>query len=299
MKAYSFLSQGFSGLLRVAGNALFGKCRPLVGGIAITDRCNLHCLQCAVSNRGMPDMGLDEILTGLKRLREMGIRALFVEGGEPFLWQDGENELEDVVANARIMGFRSIVVYTNGTFPIETSADAVFVSLDGLKHTNDRLRGKSYDAVVSNIKDSPHPKLLINFTINRTNEPEIEPFCDEVSRIDHIRGVFFYFYTPYRGADDFFLDREERAGVIERILRLKSTGCRILNSAAALRGVRDDTWDRPTSLCYLYADNRLYRCCRHIGNEDTCRNCGYLGYAELHFMARLRPSAILSAARCL
>jgi len=229
----------------------------------------------------------------------MGIRSVFVEGGEPFLWRCGKRGLEDVVLAARAIGLRLVTLYTNGTLPIETSADTVFVSLDGLKETNDSLRGPVYDRVMGNIDSSSHPNILINYTINTRNRCDIEPFCQAIGAHPNIKGVFFHFHTPYYGVDDLFLDLEQRRVTIERISRLKRKGRPILNSAACLRAVARDRWKRPSRLCYVYAHSRLYQCCRAIGRQDACRNCGYLGYPEIIQILKLRPSAVLAAMRYL
>jgi hypothetical protein len=120
--------------------------------------------------------------------------------------------------------------------------------------------------------------------------------------VENIRGIFFYFYTPnnpFDGRDELFLDHERRALIIERLFVLKSNGFPVLNSRAALKGVQKNRWDRPSDLCYLYANNELYQCCRTVGNQEICAGCGYLGYAELHYISRLKPSAILAAMKSL
>jgi phosphosulfolactate synthase (CoM biosynthesis protein A) len=48
-----------------------------------------------------------------------------------------DKKLEDLIKLARNMGFIAVSIYTNGTFKINTSADTLFVSIDGLKKTND------------------------------------------------------------------------------------------------------------------------------------------------------------------
>ncbi len=268
---------------------------PFIGGLVINEKCNLRCKQCDVANRNIPDLTYGDIENGLRIFHDKGIRSVFIEGGEPFLWRDGRYRLDDVVKLARKTGFHLVSLYTNGTFPIEVSADSVFVSLDGLKETNNELRGDSYDKAIGNIKNSKHPNIIINFTINTKNQEQIEDFCGEMRRIKQIRGIFFYFHTPYYGFDELFLNLDEKRRVIKRISALKKKGYSIFNSSACLRGVYNDNWKRPSGLCYVYADNKLYQCCRAFGNEQACKNCGYLGYPEIIHILKLRASAVISA----
>lgn len=281
------------------GHTLGRRTGPLIGGIALGDSCNLHCLQCSVSNRGIADLTYAEVRAGLESLRKMGARLLYVEGGEPYVWRDGSFELEDVVRLARTLGFPGVVVYTNGTFPIRTSADAVFVSLDGMRETNDRLRGRSFDRVMRTLESAAHPNVVLNFTINRLNAGEITRISELARDLPTVRGVSFYCYTPGGSHPELLLARDEKRRAMTRLLALKRAGLPIMNSFAALRRVRDDTWRRPTDSCYLYAERAMYRCCRLIGNPDACRECGYLGYAELDCIARLQPGAIYEAARAM
>lgn len=274
---------------------LFHKEIPFIGGLVINEKCNLRCKQCDVANRDIPDLSHKDVRRGLQIFYDKGIRSVFIEGGEPFLWRDGDYRLEDIVELARKIGFHLVSVYTNGTLPIRVSTDSVFVSLDGLRETDNELRNNSFDKVIKNIKASKHPNIIINFTINRANQSEIEEFCDVMRRIDQIRGIFFYFHTPYYGYDKLFLNLEEKRAIINRIIALKRRGYRIFNSSACLKGIYEDNWVRPSKLCYVYADNKLYQCCRAIGNSDACRNCGYLGYPEIIYILKLRPTAIIAA----
>jgi len=292
---YNLLSFYLLSIKYIILSKVFGKELPFIGGIVINESCNLNCLHCSVANRDIPDLTFEEVEIGLRRLYVMGIRYLYIEGGEPFLWRDNNKSLKDVIRLAREIGFRFIVVYTNGTFPIIADANTVFVSLDGLKDTHNKIRGNTYDRIISNIIKSPHKKLLINYTINKKNEKEIEQFCDEISKIKKIKGIFFYFYTPSAGIDDLFLGLDERKNIIKRILNLKKTGYKILNSKAALMGIYTDSWKRPNKLSYLYANKKLYQCCRSIGNSEICKHCGYLGLTEIYYIAKFNPNAIFTA----
>ena len=274
---------------------MFHREIPFIGGLVINEKCNLRCKQCDIANRDIPDLSYEDVRRGLQIFYDKGIRSVFIEGGEPFLWRDGNYRLDDVVQLARKIGFYLVSVYTNGTLPIKVSTDSVFVSLDGLRETDNELRSNSFDRVIENIKASNHDNIIINFTINRANQSEIEEFCDFMKRIKKVRGIFFYFHTPYYGYDELFLSLEEKRPIIKRIIALKRRGYRIFNSSACLKGIYEDNWLRPSKLCYVYADNKLYQCCRAIGNSDACTNCGYLGYPEIIYILRLRPTAIISA----
>src|SRR5574342_728589 len=65
------------------------RVEPLIYGIALTDRCNLACRGCHVSNTGRRDMTWDEVLAALQNARARGFRELYFSGGEPMLWRDG------------------------------------------------------------------------------------------------------------------------------------------------------------------------------------------------------------------
>lgn len=274
---------------------IFRREIPFIGGLVINEKCNLSCRQCDVSNRNIPDLTYEDIKRGLQVFYDRGIRSVFIEGGEPFLWRDVGYRLEDVVKLARKIGFWLVSVYTNGTFPINVSTGSIFVSLDGLKETNNKLRGNVFDKVIQNIKESKYPNIIINFTINSVNQSEIERFCEEMGKIKQVRGIFFYFHTPYYGFDELFVNLDEKRKIIKRIIALKRKGYKIFNSLACLKGVYNDNWPRPSRLCYVYANNQLYQCCRAYGNNETCKNCGYLGYPEIIYILKLRPTAIVSA----
>lgn len=295
MKGLSKISFYKSSFVYIIKTILFRKEIPFIGGIAINDRCNLNCQYCSVSNRNIPDLSFKKIRNVLNDLYNRGMKYLYLEGGEPFLWKDSSKNLEDIIQLARDIGFRFITIYTNGTFPIKTKADTVFVSLDGLEHINKKTRSNGFERIISNIKKSNHKKIIINCTLSSKNKDEIENFCDELSIIKNIKGIFFYFYTPTNEVDDLYLNIETKRKIIKRILRLKQKGYKILNSKGALKSVYDNSWKKPNGLSYLFAENKLFKCCRMIGNETICKDCGYLGLAEIFQLTKLNLNAVFTA----
>jgi MoaA/NifB/PqqE/SkfB family radical SAM enzyme len=202
--------------------------------------------------------------------------------------------IEHVVEYAHQVGYLTVVIYTNGTFPMGTSADTVFISLDGLQPTHDYLRGTSFNRIMDNIHASTHTSLFINFTINAFNKNELECFCSYIDSIKKIRGTFFYFHTPYYGQDDLYIEPAERAAILRNLLKYQHK-YRILNSRAGLRSALRNDWKRPLDMCLVYEKETLYQCCRYSGDPELCRNCGYLSYAEIDQTLRLKPSAVLNA----
>ena len=282
------------GLKFVIDYQLFRKIQPLIRGLVLTNRCNLQCRHCKVASRGQGDLRFDQVRAAIDSFYEQGGRCLYLEGGEPFIWRDGQHSLDDVVDYAHRLGYLTVVVYTNGTFPIQTSADMVFVSVDGLRGTHDALRGETFDRIMGNIWSSGHPSLYVNYTINHENKDEIGAFCEVVERIDPIRGVFFYFHTPYYGRDELYIELDERRRILHRLLEYRKR-YRILNSQAGLRSALRNDWQRPLGICSVYEEGVVYPCCRQSDDPALCRDCGYLSYAEIDQTLKLKPSAVLNA----
>jgi MoaA/NifB/PqqE/SkfB family radical SAM enzyme len=284
------------GLRFVVGHHLLGRTPPLIRGLVLTNRCNLRCQHCRVDARGPLDLSFAEVVAAIDAFHREGGRCLYLEGGEPFLWHDGPQGLDDIVGYAHGLRFLTVVVYTNGTLPIRTSADMVFVSVDGLRDTHDALRGKSFDRIMGNIRDSTHPSLYINYTINSRNKEDLRAFCEHVQGIERIRGTFFYFHTPYYGYDELYVEPPEKRRILQQLLEL-GREYRILNSRAGLQSASRNDWKRPLQICSVYEKGTVFECCRFRGDPELCRDCGYLSYAEIDQTLKLKPSALLNAVK--
>jgi MoaA/NifB/PqqE/SkfB family radical SAM enzyme len=282
------------GLRYVLSYRLLANPAPLICGLNLHNRCNLKCHHCRITERSDESLTFEDSKKKLDLFYNEGGRTVYFEGGEPFLWHDGKYKLEDLVRYARCKGYLSSVVYTNGTFPIETSADTVFISIDGLKDTNDHLRGSSFDRVIENINRSDHSSQYINFTINNLNKNEILDFCEFINGFNKIKGIFFYFHTPYYGYDELYIDRRQREKILETLIRNKRR-YKILNSYAGLKSALRNDWERPLEICRIYEGEKVFTCCRFEGNKDLCSNCGYLSYAEINQVLKFKTSAIWNA----
>jgi len=269
---------------------------PLIYGIVVTDRCNLSCRGCAVSNTGRPDMTWNRLVEAMGGAWNRGFRELYFSGGEPMLWHDGERTIEDAIAEAKRMGFFHVHVYTNGTLGLDTSADLVWVSMDGLPGTFDARRGDHFDRVEHAVRNEPHPKAAVIYVVDRNTAAGIEPFLRWVRETRFpVVGVMFYFHTPYYGRDELLMTGEERAPVIDRILDCIRMGLPVVNSRAGLVALKTGRWPRRLPIAYVLDVDGEHVCCR--ADDDVCVDCGYAACTEITETQRLRPSAVLGMTR--
>jgi sulfatase maturation enzyme AslB (radical SAM superfamily) len=268
----------------------------LIYGIALTDRCNLACRGCRVANTGRPDMSWERLVETMQDAWRRGFRELYFSGGEPRLWVDGEHTLEYAVVEAKRIGFFHVHVYTNGTLGLDTLADLVWVSMDGLPGTFERRRGDHFYQVERAVRQGQHPKVAVIYVIDRNTAEGVEPFLRWVRETKFpVIGVMFYFHTPYYGRDELFLTAEERAPIIDRLLGCIRARLPVLNSRAGLLALKSGDWPRRVPLAHVVDVDGEYVCCRAC--DEVCPDCGYAACTELTEFQRLRPSALLGMTR--
>jgi radical SAM protein with 4Fe4S-binding SPASM domain len=102
---------------------------PVTGGVALTHRCNLHCVHCYLPQVAPPrQTGREELSTGqwlriLDEVADAGCLTLLITGGEPLLRQD----FALIYRHAKINGLIP-TVFTNGTL-ISDQIAALFEEL--------------------------------------------------------------------------------------------------------------------------------------------------------------------------
>ncbi len=269
---------------------------PLIYGIALTDRCNLACRGCRVSNTGRPDMTWEQLVAAMKEAWERGYRDLYFSGGEPMLWRDGSRTIQDAIAEAKRVGFFHVHLYTNGLCGLDTAADLTWVSMDGLPGVFDKRRGNHFRQVEQAVRAGPHPKVAVIYVIDRNTAEGVEPFLRWVVESSFpVAGVMFYFHTPYYGRDELFLDRQERLPLIDRLLGCIRGGLPVINSKAGLLALKSGKWPRRFAVSAVRDVEGESVCCRAA--DEACPDCGYAACTELTEFQRLRPSAVLGMLR--
>jgi Fe-coproporphyrin III synthase len=280
-----------------------GKRVPLNSSIILTDKCNLNCKHCTVSGLGYRDLTFNEVCSDLKRLYNKGSRVLVITGGEPFVWRDQEAGLEEVVLFAKRLGFFRIVICTNGTFPLKSSADYLWVNLDGIPSEHDELRGAIYEQVISNIRNGEHGSIFINFTLSRINIKNLEGAAEKLINTPNVKGLLLHLFTPYLGSDRaLLLDEEERRNVVERIYKIKKRyPFKITNTFDGIKLLKTNNWRRPIWASEVINRGEVGPCCcrRGIYDEEVCKQCGCTPAIETYVVQEMKPLALLESLRFL
>ena len=276
---------------------LFKKRIPLLAGFKITNRCNLNCIHCPFWKRPSPEMlTFAQVKKILLKLHKAGIRILILEGGEPFLWRDGTHTIHDVVDFAGTLFF-SVGMTTNGTFPLTVKTNTIWVSVDGLRETHNRIRDNSFDRAIKHIESSLHPNMYANITINRINCREIPELVRFLS--GRVKGITIQFHYPYEKDDTLTLSFEKRREVLENLISLKREGYPLTDSRRCLEALKDNSWDcQDWMLANVEPDGTVNLGCYVKGRGAIqCAMCGFTAHAEISLAYRWHFQSILAGRR--
>jgi len=171
--------------------------------LATTVRCNLHCVGCYTqterTGREPSDAMIDAVLRQGKRL---GLARVHMVGkGEPFLDEDTAARTIGIVERHRDLAFD---IFTNGVEMTEAmwkrlarcANVVVMVSVNGLRETNDRSRGRGvFDAVMRAFAQAETHGVIHGFSTTVTSENYEEvtspPFLAAMESAGNSYGLFF------------------------------------------------------------------------------------------------------------
>ena len=274
---------------------------PLLAGFKITAGCNLRCLHCpfiskAADNQNR-ELTLEDVDDLTAELARDGVLLCIFEGGEPFSWRDGGTTIHDV-AELAADRFLSVGISTNGTFPLDAPVDTIWVSVDGLADTHDRIRGSGvFDLVMKNLDESAHPNLYANICINELNREEIPALVETLAPL--VKGITIQFHYPYDStgeADPLYTGGENRIRVLDRLASLKRDGYPVADSFDCLEALKAPAWRcRDRLLVSVEPDGTIRRGCYVKGRgKINCRYCGFAAHAELSLAFDLHPGPFLA-----
>ena len=284
--------------LRLAGRGLqtlvWQHTRPLIGSVILTDRCNLHCRHCAVSNLVSQDYPFEQIQADLQALFDRGCRILFLYGGEPMLWTDGEHAFPDVVQLARQMGYWLVNAVTNGTLPLSAPGiDLYLVSLDGTREHHNAIRGETYDQVLETIRQARNIPVVLYMAINTINLADIETVAELARSLTGVLAVSYNFHTPYPGTESLSLSRVEKLSASRRIATLIDQGYPVLNLRHALPRIARNEAPVPSHQCLVAENGQIWTCGRCRDIPGLCQQCGFFFAAEYSLVFAGHPWVLL------
>lgn len=278
-------------------SAVLGRHKPLQSVVFISDRCNLSCKHCSVYNHTAPvDKTFGQIKEELEYCYSLGARFVDFEGGEPFLWRDGERGVNDLCRLAKSIGFFSCTITTNAQMPFDGSvADSIWVSMDGVGEFHDAIRGKgAFERLEKNIANCGCKSLSVNMAINTLNCSGVAAAIEYAAASPYLKCISLNFHTPFPGTENLEVPHDKRVETIDLILDYKRRGYPIMNSRSGLEKMKDNKFRRRCWMTnFIFADGTRKSQC--IGAEQgICDKCGFCMAGEESAVVELRPDTILS-----
>ncbi len=158
--------------------------RPLSAHLKFTENCQAGCISCDYwKSRWQDRIDTDRAVGLLNEIGAAGIHTLRLTGGEPLLRKD----LFEILQRANTTSFKRIILQTNGLLLKKLHKDInaspitkVAVSIDGLKESNDLIRGIQgyFDLGIEGIKLLRNKQLTLSVTLNRLSAEELEKLAD-------------------------------------------------------------------------------------------------------------------------
>lgn len=158
--------------------------QPLAAHVKLTENCQAKCISCDYWKTRWDDrIDTARAVDLVNQIAGAGIRSLRFTGGEPLLRKD----FFDVLQQANTSSFKQIILQTNGLLlkKLHKEINAspitnISVSIDGLKDTNDRIRGIRgyFDLGMEGIKLLRNKQVSIAITLNRISAAELGTLAD-------------------------------------------------------------------------------------------------------------------------
>jgi len=163
--------------------------QPLSAHLKLTENCQAKCISCDYWKTRWADVITTErAISLLDEIYDCGIHSLRLTGGEPLLRKD----LFDVLDRANASRFKRIIIQTNGLalkkLHKEVNASPitdVAVSIDGLKQTNDIIRGIRgyFDLGMEGLALLKGKRLVISVTLNKMSAGELDELAERAASV--------------------------------------------------------------------------------------------------------------------
>ncbi len=292
---YLYLAQWF---LRAR---FFGRKAPLQTVLFITDKCNLRCKHCSVyGSAGYRQRSFADIVGDMHYAYAQGSRFIDLEGGEPTLWKEKELTINDIIDEAKRIGFFSVTVTTNAQQDFSwIHPHSIWVSMDGVGKYHDSIRGEgTFARLEENIRRSGQKHVCVNMVVNRLNYESLGAAMEYVKNNPYIEQISINFHTPYPGTEYLMLPPEQKAAIIDSVIAYKHRGYPIMNSYSGLKKMKLNALGkiRLGKECFvtdfIYPDGKRSLCLGY--GTDQCRQCGFCMAGEMASVFHFCPDTLLS-----
>jgi MoaA/NifB/PqqE/SkfB family radical SAM enzyme len=183
MSQVLYLAQTWLGS-QVSAKLLPSTIRPLAAHVKLTENCQAKCISCDYwKTRWQDGLNSERAIDLVNQIAAAGIRSLRFTGGEPLLRKD----MFHVLQQADTSKFKRIILQTNGLLlkKLHKEINAspitnISVSVDGLKDTNDHIRGIRgyFDLAMEGIKLLRNKEVSIAITLNKISAAELGTLAD-------------------------------------------------------------------------------------------------------------------------
>jgi len=173
----------------ISPRLLPSRIQPLSAHIKLTENCQAKCISCDYWQKRWADVVTTErAVELLNEVYDCGIQGLRLTGGEPLLRKD----LFEILERANASRFKHIILQTNGLalkkLHREVNASPITdiaVSIDGLKQTNDIIRGiKGYfDLGMEGLALMKGKRLAISVTLNKMSVGELDELAERAAAV--------------------------------------------------------------------------------------------------------------------
>jgi len=213
---------------------------PLIAGHKLLYTCNLRCKMCPFWRRKDEKLlSVEEEVKMMNVLENSGVLFMGFEGGEPLLRRD----IPEILEESSKRFYTSLV--TNGWLlkervkEIEDYLDHLFVSLDGIGETHDKIRGikGSFEKAVEGIKESVKRNIptSISYTLTKENLEDAEAVVELAEKLGVTVSIQVAY--DYSTADKMSPNREKLKATIEKLIELKKRGKPIVESEKYFKAI--------------------------------------------------------------
>ncbi len=163
--------------------------------ITITEKCNLSCKHCYITDKNLVDMSLENILELIKKFYNLQGIKLILTGGEPFLY----TKLKELLQKLKTIPLQKVLL-TNGTLISEQNQEILkllkdnnfelFVSIDGLEDSHNEFRNADcFQNTIEGIKTLIENKIKVsvNTMIHKQNLNDFNSLYKLISSLGEIK----------------------------------------------------------------------------------------------------------------